>query len=845
VDDLAYRLQAQEEAHRRAMSVMQTQQAAMQEQIQQLQQQLSMLSKRAIAPVVPPALIPSDFTPPPNRRSMIDLLAARRASVKPPEEPPLATSASFLELLPSHLLLDQQDLHFEEPVGEGAFGKVWRATFQGKLVAVKVFLSDELDVLQEATMLDRVKDLAHVVKFIGIVWLAGGALPQVAVVTQFMANQSLYDIVVDRSSPLYQRSPSMLFLLKMAMQAAKGVRNLHRHNVIHRDLAARNLLLDDKMDVHVADFGFARLRESHHSKEFSKTHIGPVKWEAPESLRNKEYSEKTDVFSFGVTMYEIFVQRLPWEGLLATNVAYRVQNGERLKLPINMDPVVGTLMQRTWLESPNERPTMEEVHSTLACRHHQMQNIADSVQYEVECMHKLIKGTVLTKLPYGIGKPKDRFYRISEDMRSLIWSPTTSARNLSAKLKAAKEKSIKIETIEDVRIGRHTKNFKKYATFGLDRPAFSIITLNRTLDLLCRDPEELNCWSSSLKFCINRLKPDAESPIDFDGPMSAPVYCRMNSNGPPLQIGINDQQLYRNWCVLSELRRGWFLLKFGRNHRPHERFFRLSKDMRSLEWSSHSDKKMEPKEKKLLMSQVFSLQRTPAKKSRLLFASKGSVEYKSDFAFSLVGKRKRELITLVAPNKGQYLLWTEGLDLVIEELQSILPTQDDSADDEHFEDTELGTDDELMSMNGTSRSSLAGSFRKVSFTITPTISPKLQKSKSINYMTGDAIGVTSGVGGTSQTLTPSNKSERLSLSSSSYDSVGMMDDPFWQQSECRGSNVRNNYYASGSALGDLQIQNVENNYTSACMLGAHKESIKNVQSEMLTDSGVDVSSTNS
>jgi serine/threonine protein kinase len=63
--------------------------------------------------------------------------------------------------------------------------------------------------------------------------------------------------------------------------------HLHQTNIIHRDLACRNLLVDDKMDVFVADFGFARLKRMQESKGFTLTGLGPVRWEAPESLQHK------------------------------------------------------------------------------------------------------------------------------------------------------------------------------------------------------------------------------------------------------------------------------------------------------------------------------------------------------------------------------------------------------------------------------------------------------------------------------------------------------------------------------------------------------------------------------
>ena len=83
--------------------------------------------------------------------------------------------------------------------------------------------------------------------------------------------------------------------------------------VIHRDLAARNLLVDEHGRVRVGDFGFSRAKESNQNSQYTVSHIGPIKWMAPEALRRKKFSEKSDVFSFGVCLYEIMKGEPPWQ----------------------------------------------------------------------------------------------------------------------------------------------------------------------------------------------------------------------------------------------------------------------------------------------------------------------------------------------------------------------------------------------------------------------------------------------------------------------------------------------------------------------------------------------------
>ena len=158
-------------------------------------------------------------------------------------------------------------------------------------------------------------------------------------------------------------------IVKIAMQTADGVRSLHAENVIHRDLACRNILVDGDLDVFVSDFGFARQKENKSSKGFTNNNMGPVKWEAPESLQRKEYSEKTDAFSYAVCLYEMVAAREPWEHETHAQVAYQVICGNRLPIALNCDPVLAELMQLCWEADPRKRPNFEYIHRRLKVSH--------------------------------------------------------------------------------------------------------------------------------------------------------------------------------------------------------------------------------------------------------------------------------------------------------------------------------------------------------------------------------------------------------------------------------------------------------------------------------------------
>jgi len=99
----------------------------------------------------------------------------------------------------------------------------------------------------------------------------------------------------------------------------------------------------------------------------TETNVGPVKWMSPESLFERKYSTKSDVFSFGVVIYEILAQEPPWKDLTPIETSAKVRDGYRMMLPKNCDcpPALQELMERCWAQRPSERPDFVEIYKTL------------------------------------------------------------------------------------------------------------------------------------------------------------------------------------------------------------------------------------------------------------------------------------------------------------------------------------------------------------------------------------------------------------------------------------------------------------------------------------------------
>lgn len=132
--------------------------------------------------------------------------------------------------------------------------------------------------------------------------------------------------------------------------------------IIHRDLAARNILVTDDRVCKISDFGFARDVASSRVYERKSEGRLPIRWMAPESLYDNMYSAKSDVWSFGVLMWEIVtLGSTPYPGMAAADVMNRIRDGYRLDKPQHCRRQVYNIMFYCWENSPDDRPDFAEL----------------------------------------------------------------------------------------------------------------------------------------------------------------------------------------------------------------------------------------------------------------------------------------------------------------------------------------------------------------------------------------------------------------------------------------------------------------------------------------------------
>uniref|UniRef100_A0ACD5WAJ5 Uncharacterized protein n=1 Tax=Avena sativa TaxID=4498 RepID=A0ACD5WAJ5_AVESA len=148
----------------------------------------------------------------------------------------------------------------------------------------------------------------------------------------------------------------------MAIDIARGMNYLHNSipTIVHRDLKSSNLLVDKNWNVKVADFGLSRLK----IETFLTTKIGKgtPQWMAPEVLRSEPSNEKSDVYSYGVVLWELATHKIPWDTLNPVQVIGAVGfMDHRLEIPGNTDPQWASIIESCWHSDPQSRPSFQEL----------------------------------------------------------------------------------------------------------------------------------------------------------------------------------------------------------------------------------------------------------------------------------------------------------------------------------------------------------------------------------------------------------------------------------------------------------------------------------------------------
>ncbi|CAH3170951.1 unnamed protein product, partial [Porites lobata] len=304
------------------------------------------------------------------------------------EAPTYASTASadYMPLHPStrNWEISRRQVNIVKVIGKGAFSQVAKATVRNLrgsqdnlTVAVKMLkanapASDKKDLLSELDVMKKLKPHPHVIKLLGCVTETEPLLvlieyvPYGDLLGYLRKSRGLNDTYFKDPDMKPQTNLTAEQLMKFAWQVADGMCYLSSKKIIHRDLAARNVLVGEGENCKVTDFGMAR--DVHQEDIYNKTSRGrlPVKWTAYESLMYGTYTTQSDVWSYGVVLYEILtVGGSPYPDINARKIAQKLQEGYRMPKPRHVEIKLYQIMLDCWRENPEDRPTFERLRNTM------------------------------------------------------------------------------------------------------------------------------------------------------------------------------------------------------------------------------------------------------------------------------------------------------------------------------------------------------------------------------------------------------------------------------------------------------------------------------------------------
>ncbi|XP_067123785.1 tyrosine kinase receptor Cad96Ca-like [Centruroides vittatus] len=272
-------------------------------------------------------------------------------------------------------------LHFLGILGEGCFGQVWKCDAKTSktrqmpaIVAVKTMKKnstekEEKDLINELEILKLLDPHPNIVTLLGCCT----EKDPVFIILEYVPYGKLQSYLREsRAERYYGNFPATdkhltsQDLTSFAYQIARGMEYITSKGIIHRDLAARNILIGENKVCKITDFGFARDVVTSHIYERKSEGRLPIRWMAPESLYDNIYCTKSDVWSFGVLMWEIVtLGSTPYPGLAAAEVMRTVKHGHRLEKPEHCKREMYNVMYYCWDINPKHRPSFSELVTLL------------------------------------------------------------------------------------------------------------------------------------------------------------------------------------------------------------------------------------------------------------------------------------------------------------------------------------------------------------------------------------------------------------------------------------------------------------------------------------------------
>ena len=264
----------------------------------------------------------------------------------------------ILNDLPSslNLVLQHEDLEFGKQIGDGNSGRVVKGKIKstGLVVAIKILHTRQLSNKEMERFRNEIFAMS-ILNHPSLLQFCGYTQePPYCIATKFMENGSLFHVLSKKPDFLTPTDRTLI-----AYDIARGMEFLHARGVIHRDLKSLNILIDENKRAKISDFGFVRMKSSVPMTGL----IGTVHWMAPETLlSDPHYTEKIDVYSYGILLWELLTSKQPYADQNANSLPIKITNENlRPEIPKDTPPKLKHLIETCWSKYPEQRPSFKDI----------------------------------------------------------------------------------------------------------------------------------------------------------------------------------------------------------------------------------------------------------------------------------------------------------------------------------------------------------------------------------------------------------------------------------------------------------------------------------------------------
>ncbi|KAM9306003.1 mitogen-activated protein kinase kinase kinase 13 [Gastrophryne carolinensis] len=416
--------------------------------------------------------------------------------------------------------LQQQDtweVPFEEIselqwLGSGAQGAVFLGKFRGEEVAIKKVRE------QKETDIKHLRKLKHpnIIGFKGVCTQA----PCYCIIMEYCAHGQLYEVL--RAG----RKVTPRLLVDWSTGIASGMNYLHLHKILHRDLKSPNVLVTHTDTVKISDFGTSKELSD---KSTKMSFAGTVAWMAPEVIRNEPVSEKVDIWSFGVLMWELLTGEIPYKDVDSSAIIWGVgSNSLHLPVPSTCPDGFKILMKQTWQSKPRNRPSFRQILMHLDIASADVLATAQETYFksqaewreEVKKHFEKIKseGTCIHRLDEELIRRRREELRHALDIREHYERKLERANNLYMELSAI---MLQLEVREKDLIRREQAVEKKYPGTYKRHPVRPIVHPNTVEKLIKKKgvPSRSTCHTRR----PDLLKSDGIASVEANVPSSSPI----------------------------------------------------------------------------------------------------------------------------------------------------------------------------------------------------------------------------------------------------------------------------------------------------------------------------------